>query len=359
MTRMKYLVAAATLSLFLAGCSGSKEEVPDNPPNEIYATAQQKLQDGNWRQAITQLEALDNRYPFGPYSQQVQLDLIYAYYKNADLPLAQAAIDRFIRLNPTHPNIDYVMYMRGLTNMALDDSALQGFFGVDRSDRDPQHARAAFSDFSKLVRGYPNSQYTTDATKRLVFLKDRLAKYEYSVAEYYTERGAWVAINAEIEEEARFEPQDIPLDIVYEDEDIIVINKPRDLVVHPGAGNPDGTVLNALLHYYPPIADVPRAGIVHRLDKDTTGLMVVAKTVPAQTRLVESLQRREITREYEAVAIGHMTAGGTVDEPISRHPTKRTHMAVHPMGKPAVTHYRIMEHFRVHTRLRLRLETGR
>ncbi len=136
-----------------------------------------------------------------------------------------------------------------------------------------------------------------------------------------------------------------------------MINKPRDLVVHPGAGNPDGTVLNALLHYYPPIADVPRAGIVHRLDKDTTGLMVVAKTIPAQTRLVESLQLREITREYEAVAIGHMTSGGTVEEPISRHPTKRTHMAVHPMGKPAVTHYRIMEHFRIHTRLRLRLET--
>lgn len=97
---------------------------------------------------------------------------------------------------------------------------------------------------------------------------------------------------------------------------------------------------------------------MHRLDKDTTGLMVVAKTVPAQTRLVESLQLREITREYEAVAIGHMTAGGTVNEPISRHPTKRTHMSVHPMGKPAVTHYRIMEHFRVHTRLRLRLEPG-
>ncbi len=130
MTRMKYLVAAATLSLALVGCSGSKEEVPDNPPNEIYATAQQKLQDGNWKQAITQLEALDNRYPFGPYSQQVQLDLIYAYYKNADLPLAQAAIDRFMRLNPTHPNIDYVIYMRGLTNMALDDSALQGFFAL-------------------------------------------------------------------------------------------------------------------------------------------------------------------------------------------------------------------------------------
>ncbi|MEQ9860473.1 23S rRNA pseudouridine(1911/1915/1917) synthase RluD [Pectobacterium cacticida] len=171
--------------------------------------------------------------------------------------------------------------------------------------------------------------------------------------------GEFVAIDALIEEEVRWEAQDIKLDIVYEDQDILVINKPRNLVVHPGAGNPDGTILNALLHYYPAIADVPRAGIVHRLDKDTTGLMVVAKTVPAQTRLVETLQAREITREYEAVAIGSMTAGGMVDQPIARHATKRTHMAVHPMGKPAVTHYRIMEHFRAHTRLRLRLETGR
>ncbi|WJV61636.1 23S rRNA pseudouridine(1911/1915/1917) synthase RluD [Pectobacteriaceae bacterium CE70] len=171
--------------------------------------------------------------------------------------------------------------------------------------------------------------------------------------------GELVTIDALIEEDARWEAQAIALDIVYEDQDILVINKPRDLVVHPGAGNPDGTVLNALLHHYPEIVDVPRAGIVHRLDKDTTGLMVVAKTVPAQTRLVESLQAREITREYEAVAVGTMTAGGSVDEPIARHATKRTHMAVHPMGKPAVTHYRIMEHFRAHTRLRLRLETGR
>ena len=199
MTRMKYLVAAATLSLALAGCSSSKDAVPDNPPSEIYATAQQKLQDGNFKAAITQLEALDNRYPFGPYSQQVQLDLIYAYYKNADLPLAQAAIDRFIRLNPTHPNIDYVLYMRGLTDMALDDSALQGFFGVDRSDRDPEHARQAFRDFSQLVQRYPNSQYSADATKRLVYLKDRLAKYELSVAQYYTKRGAYVAVVNRVE----------------------------------------------------------------------------------------------------------------------------------------------------------------
>lgn len=171
--------------------------------------------------------------------------------------------------------------------------------------------------------------------------------------------GEQISIDALIDEDMRFEPQNLPLNIVYEDDDILVINKPRDFVVHPGAGNPDGTVLNALLYHYPDIADVPRAGIVHRLDKDTTGLMVVAKTVPAQTRLVESLQLREITREYEAVANGRMTAGGKVEEPISRHPTKRTHMAVNPMGKPAVTHYRVMEHFRAHIRLRLRLETGR
>lgn len=157
----------------------------------------------------------------------------------------------------------------------------------------------------------------------------------------------------------RWKAQSIPLNLLYEDNDILVINKPRNLVVHPGAGNTDGTILNALLHYFPPIVDVPRAGIVHRLDKDTTGLMVVAKTVSAQTRLVKSLQERDITREYEAVIIGTMTAGGTVKEPIARHATKRTYMAVHPIGKPAVTHYRIMEHFRAHTHLHLRLETGR
>ena len=171
--------------------------------------------------------------------------------------------------------------------------------------------------------------------------------------------GEKISICAEIEEETHHQPEDIKLNIVYEDDDILVINKPRDLVVHPGAGNPNGTVLNALLHYYPEISRVPRAGIVHRLDKDTTGLMVVAKTIVAQTHLVESLQLREITREYEAVAMGIITAGGTIDQPITRHSTKRTHMAVFPTGKPAVTHYRVMEKYRLHTRLRLRLETGR
>ena len=204
MMRMKYLVVAATLSLALAGCSS--DTIPDNPPSEMYSTAQEKLQSGNFRAAITQLEALDNRYPFGPYSQQVQLDLIYAYYKADDLPLAQATIERFARLNPTHPNIDYVLYMRGLTDMAFDDNTLQSFFGIDRSDRDPQHARNAFRDFTQLVQNYPQSAYAADAQKRLIFLHNRLADYELSVAQYYTKRGAYVAVVNRVEQMLRDYP---------------------------------------------------------------------------------------------------------------------------------------------------------
>ncbi|GAB1046678.1 MAG: 23S rRNA pseudouridine(1911/1915/1917) synthase RluD [Shewanella algae] len=168
-----------------------------------------------------------------------------------------------------------------------------------------------------------------------------------------------IEVQATLEEEVHAEAQAIDLNIVYEDDHILVINKQAGLVVHPGAGNSDGTLMNALLHHCPEIEHVPRAGIVHRLDKDTTGLMVVAKTVEAQTHLVAALQARDITREYEAIVLGTMTAGGTVDEPIGRHPTKRTHMAVNHSGKPAVTHYRVAEKFRAHTRLRLRLESGR
>jgi len=168
-----------------------------------------------------------------------------------------------------------------------------------------------------------------------------------------------VTVQAEMDVQVTSEAQDIALNIVFEDEHILVINKPADLVVHPGAGNPSGTVLNALLNHCPEIDKVPRAGIVHRLDKDTTGLMVVAKTIPAQTHLVDQLQRREMSREYEAVALGTMVAGGIVDAPIGRHATKRTHMAVREMGKPAVTHFRVIEKFRAYTHLRLKLETGR
>jgi len=171
--------------------------------------------------------------------------------------------------------------------------------------------------------------------------------------------GEAVIISAQLEIQERHKAQEIELNIVFEDEHILVINKPMDLVVHPGAGNADGTILNALLAHAPEVASVPRAGIVHRLDKDTTGLMVVAKTVPAQTHLVEALQAREISREYEAVVYGTMVAGGIVDQPIGRHATKRTSMAVRENGKPAVTHFRVKEKFRAHTYLRLKLETGR
>ena len=171
--------------------------------------------------------------------------------------------------------------------------------------------------------------------------------------------GEQVEIKAEIEVEGRWLPEDIALDVVFEDEQILVLNKPAGLVVHPAAGHQDGTLLNALLHHCPEIGAVPRAGIVHRLDKDTTGLMVVAKTLEAQTDLVAQLQAREMGREYEAIACGVMTGGGCVDEPMGRHPKQRQKMAVHPMGKEAITHYRVLEKFRGHTHIRLKLETGR
>ncbi|NIC07989.1 23S rRNA pseudouridine(1911/1915/1917) synthase RluD [Billgrantia bachuensis] len=171
--------------------------------------------------------------------------------------------------------------------------------------------------------------------------------------------GEWLQLAAEVAEDARFEPEAIPLEVIHEDDEVLVIDKPAGLVVHPAAGNPDGTLLNALLHHCPTLATVPRAGIVHRLDKDTTGLMVVAKTLAAQTALVEQMQARTVSREYDAVCVGVMTSGGTVDAPIGRHPKDRKRQAVHVSGKPAVTHYRVVERFRTHTHVRCRLETGR
>jgi len=154
--------------------------------------------------------------------------------------------------------------------------------------------------------------------------------------------------------------QDIALDIVYEDDDILVINKAAGLVVHPAAGHQSGTLLNALLHHAPDMAHLPRAGIVHRLDKDTTGLMVVAKNLMAQNALVEQLQDRSMGREYEAVSVGVMTGGGKVDAPIGRHAKDRKRMTVTDTGsKPAVTHYRVLQRYRGHTHIRCKLETGR
>ncbi len=164
---------------------------------------------------------------------------------------------------------------------------------------------------------------------------------------------------APVQPEVEVRPQAIDLDVVHEDEAVLVINKPPGLVVHPGAGNADGTLQNALLHHDPALEALPRAGIVHRLDKDTSGLMVVARTHAAHKQLVAQLQERTVKREYLAVVCGVMVAGGTVDQPIARHPRDRVRMAVHPGGREAVTHYRVVERYRAHTLVRVNLETGR
>jgi 23S rRNA pseudouridine1911/1915/1917 synthase len=173
--------------------------------------------------------------------------------------------------------------------------------------------------------------------------------------------GERVRLEAELEAEVASRPEAIGLAVVHEDEHLLVIDKPAGLVVHPGAGNPRGTLLNALLHHDPKLAELPRAGIVHRLDKDTSGLMVVAKTLPAQTALVEMLSRHAVERQYEAVVLGTLVAGGTVDAPIGRHLGDRLRQAVRDEddGKRAVTHYRLRERFRAHSLLQCNLETGR
>lgn len=171
--------------------------------------------------------------------------------------------------------------------------------------------------------------------------------------------GEQVRIEARLPADERVEPQDLPVQVVFRDRALFVIDKPPGLVVHPGAGNPRGTLQNALLALDPRLAHVPRAGLVHRLDKDTSGLLVVARTPEAHTALVAALAAREIEREYMAVCQGVMTAGGTVDAPIGRHRTVRTRMAVRQDGREAVTHYRVVQRFRAHTLVRVRLETGR
>ncbi|MDH5472040.1 MAG: 23S rRNA pseudouridine(1911/1915/1917) synthase RluD [Gammaproteobacteria bacterium] len=159
--------------------------------------------------------------------------------------------------------------------------------------------------------------------------------------------------------ETESQPQAIDLDIVYEDDDILVINKPVGLVVHPAAGHHDGTLLNALLHHDASLAEVPRAGIVHRLDKDTSGLLVMARNLKAHKSLVDQLQARTVHREYQAIVLGVMTAGGTVDEPIGRNPRDRKRQAVREDGKEAITHYRVIQRYRGHTHIKVNLETGR
>ncbi len=171
--------------------------------------------------------------------------------------------------------------------------------------------------------------------------------------------GQRVTLQAVAETRAGDDPQAIELEVVYVDEHLAVINKPAGLVVHPGAGQPAGTLVNGLLHRWPELSALPRAGLLHRLDKDTSGLLLVARSDAAHTRLGRELQARAITREYRAVCIGRLTAGGQVDAPIGRHPVHRTRMAVTERGRAAVTHYRVLGRFAAHSFIALRLETGR
>lgn len=186
------------LSVMLTACSSSPddEEINSAVLNDaalLYEKAQNSIAGGNFRNAQTILRQHAMRYPFGPYAHQVQMDQIYVNYKIGDLDKALAEIDRFMQLNPNHPNLDYVMYMRGLVNQRSDSNTFQELVGIDRSDRDPSHAEEAFKDFSSLLRRFPDSRYASDAKQRMVAIKSRLAKYDVSVAEYYVKREAWLA----------------------------------------------------------------------------------------------------------------------------------------------------------------------
>ena len=171
--------------------------------------------------------------------------------------------------------------------------------------------------------------------------------------------GEELALEAELEAAVEARPEPIPLTVVHADEALLVIDKPVGLVVHPGAGNRSGTLQNALLHRYPELEMLPRAGLVHRLDKDTSGLLLVARTLQSHTALTAALERREIKRTYRAICQGVLTGGGIIDAPIGRHRRERTKMAVAEGGRPARTRYRIVERFRAHTYCELELETGR
>jgi len=171
--------------------------------------------------------------------------------------------------------------------------------------------------------------------------------------------GESVELDAEPETVLKDEAENIPLDIVYEDEALLIVNKPVGLVVHPAAGHWQGTLVNALLHHHPALKSLPRAGIIHRLDKDTSGLLMVAKNLTSHASLSSQLQARTITREYLALVKGWMTAGGIIDQPLGRHPHDRKKQAVREDGKYAITHYRLEQRFKQHTLIRVQLETGR
>ena len=207
---------------------------------------------------------------------------------------------------------------------------------------------------AKLLPEYSRTQIKDWIDNGSILVNSKTTKGKIKV-----KGGEEVSVNAEIKAQPEWEAQNIPLSIVYEDEAVLVINKPAGLVVHPGTGNADRTLLNAILHHAPDLQELPRAGILHRLDKDTSGLLVIAKTAAALKSLSHQLKKRTMLREYQAIVYGTMISGGMVDAAIDRHPLQRKRMAVVETGKPATTHYRIAEKYFAHTRLKLKLETGR
>ncbi|MFW1859782.1 23S rRNA pseudouridine(1911/1915/1917) synthase RluD [Acinetobacter defluvii] len=221
----------------------------------------------------------------------------------------------------------------------LDDSYL--------GQRIDQVAAAVWSDFSR--------------EKLKQWLKDGhlLVNGNIVKPKYKCEGNELLTLEVELEAQTSAQPENIPLDIVYEDDDIIVINKPVGMVVHPGAGNSNGTLVNALLHHYPKSSELTRAGLVHRIDKDTSGLLVVAKNLEAQFSLSKQLAKKSVYRVYDLICYGNIIAGGTIDEPIKRHPVDRIKMAILPGGRDAVTHYNVKERFQNFTRVQAQLETGR
>ncbi|HSW93533.1 MAG TPA: 23S rRNA pseudouridine(1911/1915/1917) synthase RluD [Gammaproteobacteria bacterium] len=207
---------------------------------------------------------------------------------------------------------------------------------------------------AKLLPDYSRTQIQAWIKKARITVNDKPCKPRDTVM-----GGENIMIDAERKTQPAFQAQPIDLNIVYEDDALLVINKPVGMVVHPAAGNPDSTLLNALLHHVPALKELPRAGIMHRLDKDTSGLLVIAKTWASLTHLTAQMKSRTIHRIYQAIVCGLLTSGGKVDEPIGRHPVQRKRMTVIETGKPSVTHFRVIERYRNHTRIRVQLETGR
>ncbi len=192
-TRTLTLMFVAALCAACAGTSGERDRRREMTAEQLYADARSAMQVGNWRTAVQRLEDLDSRYPFGPYAQQAQLDLLFAYYQARDTASATSAADRFIRQNARHPKLDYVYYMKGLVNFSAELGFLREAFAAPLSERDASTAKQAFDDFNEMIKRFPDSQYANDARQRMIYLRNRLAEFEMHVANYYVSRKAWLA----------------------------------------------------------------------------------------------------------------------------------------------------------------------